>query len=41
MNYGSETSPMNVESCDYGDVAGVILTSHRFDLVETNAKSGV
>ncbi len=28
-------------SCDYGDAAGAISTSHRFDLVEANAKSGV
>jgi len=27
--------------CDYGDAACVILTRHRFDLVEANAKSGV
>ncbi len=35
------TNKTHSTSCDYGDAADVILTSHRFDLAESNAKSGV
>ena len=28
-------------SCDEGDAAGVILTSHRFDSVKSNDKSAI